>query len=80
MLGNEENFPATGKDSNDVGVRVSLRGSSHVLFCTKKLVEAFNFGVFVDEDYLSTILDHAMTRVAEKGKNGLVGIAFEEAA
>ena len=35
--------------------------------------------MLVDEDDLSTILDHAMTRKAEKGKDSLVGITFEQA-
>ena len=55
------------------------RGHSHVLFCSEKLVEAFDFGVFVYQDDLSTILDHAMTRKAEEGKNGHVGVVSAEA-
>jgi hypothetical protein len=35
--------------------------------------------MFVNEYYLPAILDHAMTCVAEKGKNDFVGVAFEEA-
>ena len=78
-MGHKENFSATGKNSNDVGVLVGLSGNSHVLLCTEELVEAFYFVVLVDEDDLSTIHDHAMTRVAEQGKDGLVGVAFVEA-
>ena len=79
MLCHEENFPATGKNSNDVGIRVGHSGSSHVLFCTKKLVEAFCFVVLVDKNDLSAILNHAMARVAKKGKDGLMGVTFEQA-
>ena len=67
MLGDKENFPATGENSDDVSIWIGLWGDSHVLFCSKKLVEAFDFGVLIDEGYLSTILYHAMTGVAEKG-------------
>ena len=51
-------------------------GHSHVLFCTEKLVEAFGFRMFVYEDDLPTILDHAMTCKAEEGKNSLVGVVL----
>ena len=36
--------------------------------------------MLIDENDLSAILDHTMTRKAEKGENGLVRIAFEEAS
>ena len=78
MLCDEENFPATSENSNDVGIGVCLSSSSHVLFCTEQLVEAFHFGVFIDKNDLSTILDHTMTRIAEKGEDSLVGVDFEE--
>ena len=35
--------------------------------------------MLVDKNDLSAILDHAMARVAKEGKNGLMGIAFEQA-
>jgi hypothetical protein len=56
-----------------------LRTSSYVLFCAEKLVKAFHFVVLIYENYLSTILDHTMTSKAEKGKDGFMGILFEEA-
>ena len=80
MLSHKENFSATGKNSNDVGIGVCLSSSSHVLFCTEELVESFYFGMFVDKDDLSTILDHTMCRIAKKGEDSLVGFAFEEAS
>ena len=79
VLGDEENFPATGKNSDDVCIRVSLSSSSHIVFCTKKLVEAFCFVVLVDKNDLTAILDHTMARVTEKGKNGLMRVTFEQA-
>ena len=54
-------------------------GPPHVLFCTEKLVEAFDFGVFVDKDDLPTILDHAVTCKAEEGKHSLVRVIFAKA-
>ena len=78
MLGDEENFPATGENSDNVGVREGLGSGSHVLFCTEELVEAFDFGVFIDKYYLPTILYHTMTSIAEKGKDNFMGIAFEK--
>ena len=80
MLCDEENFPATSENSNDVGIGVCLSSSSHILFCTEQLVEAFHFGVFVDEDDLSAILDHTMSRIAEEGEDCLMWIDFEETA
>ena len=74
MLGHKENFPTTGENSDDVGVWVAEGSHSHVLFCSEKLVEAFDFGVFVNEDDLSAILDHAMTWKAEEGKHSQVGV------
>ena len=79
VLGHEENFPATGKNSNDVGIWVSLSSSSHVVFCTKKFVEAFCFVMLVYKNDLTAILDHAMARIAEKGKDDLMGVTFEQA-
>ena len=35
--------------------------------------------MFVNEYYLPSILDHAMTSIAEKGKHNFVGVAFEKA-
>ena len=49
------------------------------MFSTKKLIEAFCFVVLVDKNDLTAVLDHAMARVAEKGKNGLMGVTFEQA-
>ena len=34
--------------------------------------------MLIDEGYLSTILYHAMTSIAEKGKYNFVGVALEE--
>ena len=80
MLGHNENFSTTGENSNNVGIWVSLSSSSHVLLCTKKLVKTFDFGVFVDKYDLPTILDHAMSSIAEKGKDNFMGVAFESSA
>ena len=80
MLGHKEYFPTTGKNSDNVGIRIALGSSSHILFCTEKLIKAFLFGVLVNQDDLSAVLDHAMTRVAEKGKDSLMRIVLEEAA
>ena len=80
VLGHKKNFPATGKNPNDVSIRICLCSSSHILFSTEKPVEAFHFGVLVNEDYLPTILDHAVSRIAEKGENSFVWIAFKKAA
>ena len=79
MLAHKKNFPATSKNSDDVGIRVNKGGSSHVLLCTKKLVESFDFRMFVDEDYLPAILNHAMTCKTKKSKDSLVGIMLAEA-
>ena len=79
MLGHKENFPATGENSDDVGIRMGERGNSHVLFCAKELVEAFGFRVFIHKDDLSAILDHAMASIAEKCKDSLLGVVFAEA-
>ena len=79
MLCHKEDFPATGKNSHNVGIRVLLCTSSYVLFCAKKLVKAFHFVVFINENYLSTVLDHTMASKAEKGKDGFMRILFEKA-
>ena len=78
MLGDEEDFSTTSKNSDYVGIGIDLSSSSHVLFCTKNLVEPFQFGVFVDKDNLPAILDHTMTCIAEKGKDSLMWIALEK--
>ena len=35
--------------------------------------------MFINENYLSTILDHTMASIAEKGKDGFMRILFEKA-
>ena len=79
MLSHKKDFPATGKNSNNVGIRVRLRSSSHVLFCAVKLVKAFRFVVLINENYLSAILNHTMASIAEKSKDGFMRIIFEKA-
>ena len=77
MLSHKENFPTASENSNNVSILIVPSCKSHLLLSSKKFIEALYFGVFVNEDNLPAILDHAMARIAEKGKDSLMWIDFK---
>ena len=78
MLGYKENFSTAGENSDHVGVLICLSSNPHDFLRSEKPVEAFDFGVFVDKDNLPSVLNHTVTSIAEKGKDSLMRIVFEE--
>jgi hypothetical protein len=77
MLSDKEDLPTTSEDHNIVGIAESGGQHSHVFFDSKDLVESFTGDEFIHKNDLSAILNHAMTSITGKSKDGFLWFTFK---
>ena len=71
MLSYKENFSTASENYNYVCIGESQCLLSHIFFYSKNLVETSGWRKLINENDLSAVLNHAMTRKACEGEDDL---------
>lgn len=77
MLGNEKDLPTASEDHDIVGIAEPGGQHPHVFFDSKYLVESFTRDEFIHKNDLSTVLNHAVTGITGKSKDGFLWFTFK---